>query len=464
MATPTADKLKTYFPSRYIAADGNALTQYTVDSAAARTITDAALTESDDYWAGAIGWFDGDTLTPQLQSCFFHVRSFDATTDTLTLSRDLPAVPQAGDTFRLVIGGNRRSSQETFALCAAGFQPELQPVALANITGVTITKASGLLGEGDITLHYDATLDELYLKKTGEEYGVGLNVSGDITDGVIFAENAQSYLRVNVTAASLPVSDATEIVTLTCPEAVFTPDFEGYETAAGAGGKARYRLEVLRNEDPIDTMVDLLVYTAKPAGAATTITSSLSLTPAAGEFTIDNPANWPTNSFWVKNTTRMDAIKAACRDYLRQLAAGNPRQLVSLVGFSNCATLYQAPVPVGRCFRQLNAAIGRLRPRHQTNLTASIELALGQLAQLNTARGNLVVITDGGANEDTSRLPRVIHRAAAMGVRVFTIGVGNSGDADYNRPLLVTIARHIGGRFSSAHGFRALCSALREAV
>ena len=306
MSTPTADKLKTYFPNRYIAADGNALTQYTVDSAAARTITDAALMQSDDYWAGAIGWFDGDTLTPQLQGCFFHVRSFEAATDTLTLSRDLPAVPQAGDTFRLVIGGNRRSSQETFGLMAAGYQPELQPIALANITGVTITKASGLLGEGDITLHYDATLDELYLKKAGGEYGVGLNVSGDITDGVIFAENAQSYLRVNVTAASLPVSDATEIVTLTCPEAVFTPDFEGYETADGAGGKVRYRLEVLRNEDPIDTMVDLSVYTAKPAGAATTITSSLTLTPAAGEFTIDNPANWPTNSFWVKNSTRND--------------------------------------------------------------------------------------------------------------------------------------------------------------
>jgi len=130
--------------------------------------------------------------------------------------------------------------------------------------------------------------------------------SGDITGGVIFAENAQSYLRINVVAASLPVSDATEIVTLTCPEAVFTPDFEGYETADGTGGKARYRLEVLRNEDPIDTMVDLSVYTAKPAGATTTITSSLSLTPTAGEFTIDNPANWPTNSFWVKNSTRND--------------------------------------------------------------------------------------------------------------------------------------------------------------
>jgi len=306
MATPTADKLKTYFPSRYIAADGNALTQYTVDSAAARTITDAALTQSDDYWAGAVGWFDGDTLTPQLQACFFHVRSFEAATDTLTLSRDLPTVPQAGDAFRLVIGGNRRSSQETFALMAAGFQPELQPVTLANITGVTITKASGLLGEGDITLHYDATLDELYLKKAGEEYGVGLNVSGDITGGVIFAENAQSYLRINVTAASLPVSDATEIVTLTCPEAVFTPDFEGYETADGVDGKVRYRLEVLHNDDPVDTMVDLSVYTAKPTGAATTITSSLTLTPSAGQFDVADASNWPTNSFWVKNTTRDD--------------------------------------------------------------------------------------------------------------------------------------------------------------
>ncbi len=48
MATPTADKLQTYFPSRYLSADGEALTQYSVDSADARAISDADLTQADD--------------------------------------------------------------------------------------------------------------------------------------------------------------------------------------------------------------------------------------------------------------------------------------------------------------------------------------------------------------------------------------------------------------------------------
>jgi len=36
MSTPTGDKLRTYYASRYLAADGDALAQYTVDSATAR--------------------------------------------------------------------------------------------------------------------------------------------------------------------------------------------------------------------------------------------------------------------------------------------------------------------------------------------------------------------------------------------------------------------------------------------
>ena len=306
MATPTADKLQTYFPSRYLVADGQALTQYSVDSADARTITDADLTQATGYWDGAIGFFDADTLTADLQACFFHVKEFDEATDTLTLSRDLPAVPQAGDTFRLVLGGNYRSSQECFGLAVGGQIPELQPVACTNVTGVTITKASGLLGECNIYVSYDATLDELYLRRDGEENGVGLDVSSDLTDEIIFSQDAQGYLRVDVTAASLPVGNASDIFTLTCPEAVFTPDFEGYETAEGTGGKVRYRLEVLRNEDTVDTMVDLQVYSGKPTGGPTTITSSQSLTPDAGEFTVGEVTDWPTRSFWVKNTTRND--------------------------------------------------------------------------------------------------------------------------------------------------------------
>ena len=90
MATPTTDKLRAYYPSKYLSADGGTLTQRIADAGCtARTIVDAGLTEADDYWNGAVGWFDGSTTTAALRAQFFHVKDFDAATDTLTLARDL---------------------------------------------------------------------------------------------------------------------------------------------------------------------------------------------------------------------------------------------------------------------------------------------------------------------------------------------------------------------------------------
>ena len=64
MATPTADKLRIFFPSKYLGADGDPLPQYTADAGGDElTIADAALSEANGYWDGAIGWFDGNTLS-----------------------------------------------------------------------------------------------------------------------------------------------------------------------------------------------------------------------------------------------------------------------------------------------------------------------------------------------------------------------------------------------------------------
>ncbi len=305
MATPTADKLRTYFPSRYIAADGNALTEYVVDSATLRNITDAALNEADDYWNGALGWFAGNTTTADLRGCFFHIKNFDAASDTLTLSCDLPAQPAAGDNFYMVIGGNRRSGCETFGLMVASQQPELMPYHCGSITGVTVKKISGQLGEGDVTLKYDPAAGEIYLKKADEAYGVGVDVTSPLTDAIVFAADGQSYLQFDVVSTSLPGVETTEVLTLAINQGVFTPDFEGYETSA-VGGKIRYRLEILRNEDSADTMIDLIVYIQKPSGVATAITSETDLTPDEGEFEIEDSTDWPTNSFWVYNKARDD--------------------------------------------------------------------------------------------------------------------------------------------------------------
>ena len=96
--------------------------------------------------------------------------------------------------------------------------------------------------------------------------------------------------------------------------------------------------------------------------------------------------------------------------------------------------------------------------------TVTLELALAQLSKAGVSRGNLVVITDGGANKGNSSLSGLLNRAKRSRVRIFTIGVGNNGNGDYDRDLLVKMARSTGGRFASAHSFGALCQALRRAV
>lgn len=314
MATPTTDKLRIYFASKYLVADGGAITQYTADAGGSvSTIVDAALTQAADYWNGAIGWFDGDTSTAALRGIFFHVEDFDAGTDTLTLSRDLPAAVAAGDTYHLVLGGNYRGATECFGLAVDGDLPELETVSGTNITGLTFKKASLGLGAGTLSLFYDQSEDLLFAKMGAEDYGVGLDVSGDVTDGIVFCSDGQKYVQVDVTNGSLPVGDETDTFTLTIPDNTFTPDYEGYETGGDSVGKTRYRLEVVKNEDGASAMVGLAVYSETPAGTASAVAAGESLTTAEGDFDGDDLSDWPEQRFWIYNADEDDCRFAKYR-------------------------------------------------------------------------------------------------------------------------------------------------------
>jgi len=161
-------------------------------------------------------------------------------------------------------------------------------------------------------------------------------------------------------------------------------------------------------------------------------------------------------------TSRIVAIRRAAGDFLRQLARSNPRQLAGVVGFSRFSRLVHPLVPVGPGLGHLLGAVQSLRPDGVTNLSAGLGMALGELQRARTRHRNLVVITDGAANEDVEQLPGLLRRAQSARVRIFTIGVGNRKDGDYDRDLLLRLAKATGGRFSSAHSFGALCQALRR--
>ncbi len=352
MATPTIDKLVAYLPTRNNVVDGAAIQTFTcMAGSTAAVIKNSWTTEAAGTWNGALGWFLGDTLSPALRGVFFHVRT--QAPQYLTLAQNLPAVPQANDSFRLILGGNFRTSHEAFMMMVAGKNPELIAVAGANITGLTIQKASPMLGAGSLEIAYNATTHMMAARMGAEPFGSGVDVSiggGTPTNYLLYTDGDAAWVYVTVTATSLPVADQNDTWAIADPDNTFTPDYEAYETAAGTGGKIRYRLEIVKNVDLLNTMLDPRVYSDRPSATATTLTGALGT--AAG--TVDTAAEmttWPESGFWVENTTKSDCRFVTSRTGLTLSCAASKEwiKIKYVGGFSGFAR--------GRRIRQGTSAI-----------------------------------------------------------------------------------------------------------
>lgn len=318
MVAPLSEFVKSLLPGKDIANDGDPIVVNTSDGGGAiRTLIDAAITEADGFYDGALIYFAGDTTTVALRGVFEHVRTWLNSTKTFTFAKDLPAIPAAGDTYSIIFGGNKRSSQEAFGLLGGGVQPELAGIVGSNITGLTITKFAGKLGEGVLTIDWDDTADDLTIKIDSEPFGSPFNVVGDSTDTYIYADDGVSFIKCDIVNASLPASDQVDTHTLTRPNQTLTPDYEGYETLSDDGGKTRYRLEVLRNEDPVNAIVSSSVFTGKPVGASTFLAAaSADITLAQSNIEVDDATGWPTKAFWIFLDDTVSVVD--CRYCLRR--------------------------------------------------------------------------------------------------------------------------------------------------
>jgi len=304
---PTPDQLRIYLTSKKLVADGGTITPVLTTSVSGPTqITSTALSDASDWWNGAIGYFINGTPTVALRGVWFHVKDWDNGTRTLTLAKPLPASVAINDSFIIIRPGLRRSSSEVFGHAIGGALPDMTPINGVTITGLTINKISPLLGEGVLSVFYESATQMLYIKMNSDDYGVGLDVSGDLTDVPVFALDGNAHIRVTISAGALPGTDQTDTWTVTIPDGVYVPDFEGYETRNTNGGLTRYRLQVVRNTNVTDTMIDLVAYTAKPAGDPTVISAGESLGLTDGDFAVDDATDYPTRGFWIKNTTLND--------------------------------------------------------------------------------------------------------------------------------------------------------------
>ena len=300
MPTPSAEKLEYYYALKTLTADGQASPVRTTDAGSdADALVNAAFTEADDFWNGAIGRFEDDTETVILRGVYFHVRDFVQAATKIVLAQTLPAAPSTTggteDTFRLFLGGNFRAAQRIPGLDATG------PV---NITGVVIDRTGHANGNGAAsgTLDFVNATTEMSWQAPGDaSAGAPVDVSIDDTY-TLFSADADKWITVTVTAAALPTLDQSDTIVLTTPERELLPDMEGYETE---NGKTRYHLVVIKNADTVDAMTDLRAFVeAADPGSPTTTTGSLGTTAAA--LTVADATDWPVRSFWVRNVTKND--------------------------------------------------------------------------------------------------------------------------------------------------------------
>ncbi len=291
------NELKMFYPSKSLVSDGGALTEFVADGGTKSTIVDTALTEADDFWNGAMLLFSGDTPTVALRGHTAHIKDFVAATDTLTISKELPAVVATGDKYTLILGGNFRSTKELLAQRASGQFPELVNLALTNITGVTLKYASP--GLTALVVNWVQATSLLDIG------GATFNVVGNSSNTLIFNSAITGWIVVDIVQASLPGTNQSDTLTLSRQTQTFNQDIEGFESTNALKGKTRYRLQVVKNEAG-DTMNGLGVAFTGAGTATSAVAAGQSSGLGENSFNVDNGSVFPTSGFWLENTTKND--------------------------------------------------------------------------------------------------------------------------------------------------------------
>ena len=205
---PTPDYLGLFYPSKELATPNANLPDRVVGPGSSMlNIVTTSLTEATDFWNGAVGFFCGQS-TASLRGLPFHVRKWNKDTNTLQITSPLPVVPVAGDMFKIFVGGKTASSQEVLAMKVSGKQPEVDPVTGPNVTGITIKKASAMLGEGTLTVNYTFSGRLLKIRMDSGDYGPDTILTGDVQNLAVYNKDLAGYILIDVNFVTLRPSSS----------------------------------------------------------------------------------------------------------------------------------------------------------------------------------------------------------------------------------------------------------------
>ena len=126
---------------------------------------------------------------------------------------------------------------------------------------------------------------------------------------------------------------------------------------------------------------------------------------------------------------RANRVEVA-KDVLRRFINGRPSDRIGLVVFASRPYI-AAPPTIDHDFLRRN--LGRLEVLREngTAIGSAISTALNRLRELESRSRILVVMTDGQNNAGSVAPLTAADAASALGVKVYTIGVGTRGSAPY---------------------------------
>ena len=94
-----ASELQLFYTSSEVSSDGGIIPVRTVTADSTSNLSFSWSDATGIDWTYAIGWFEMNTITPELAGQFFAVRS--ATESVITVTNPMSGLPVIGDTFIL---------------------------------------------------------------------------------------------------------------------------------------------------------------------------------------------------------------------------------------------------------------------------------------------------------------------------------------------------------------------------
>ena len=147
-------------------------------------------------------------------------------------------------------------------------------------------------------------------------------------------------------------------------------------------------------------------------------------------------------------TTRIEAVKEIVPSILDKLHQDHPCTLVSIWKFSVRAQ--RVLIPTLPALAMITPIINAIKAEGEsTNFADVLEKSLGDYIEFSGILAKdrqVLLITDGTDNHDRDRVPDIVERYTAFGVKINTIVIGNQTDSRVNGFRLQKISKETGGK------------------